>query len=226
MTVSISQFQFFDGDAELSITEGSLPHWQNSGCTYFITYRLADSLPSSVVHRIESERKQWLSAHGVDSKDSDWKQQIQKLGLLDFAAYQRFVAEMFEGELDSLHGDCILRNVTVATLVGDSLRFFDGIRYSLAAYVVMPNHVHVLVCFRKGHSMLKQCYGWKHFQASQINKLLGTSGPVFQAESFDHLVRDRDHFWKFCDYIANNPRKAKLKDSEYLLYLPDIENDD
>ena len=87
----------------------------------------------------------------------------------------------------------------------------------------MPNHVHVLVCFKAGIELLNQCYSWKHFTSRMINKKLNQSGHFWQSESFDHLVRDFEHFEKFREYLANNPVKAKLRDGDYCVYLPDLE---
>lgn len=67
-----------------------------------------------------------------------------------------------------------------------------------------------------------QCRNWKHYQSLRINELLGHKGRLWQPESFDHLVRDGDHFQKFRKYIRNNPVKAGLKESEFRLYLPDL----
>ena len=82
----------------------------------------------------------------------------------------------------------------------------------------MPNHVHVMVCFLPGVRLLAQCRSWKHYSAVKINALLGMSGELWQPESFDHLVRDADHFERFRKYIAENRKKANLKTDEGLLY--------
>ncbi len=86
----------------------------------------------------------------------------------------------------------------------------------------MPNHVHILVRIFPEYNMLQQCYGWKHFQAHQINLAENGTGHIFQPESFDHLVRDGDHFLKFRRYMEENPKKANLADGDFELCLPDI----
>ena len=120
--------------------------------------------------------------------------------------------------LDECHGSCPLRRPELATLVGESLRSFDGTRYHLTDFVVMPNHVHLLVAFPDEAAMLVQCEGWKRFTAVRLNRLLGRSGRFWQVDGFNHLVRDETHFEKFRRYIADNPRQAGLKNGEYFWY--------
>ena len=219
---SINDFQFYDPDAEMTMTMGDLPHWQQAGATYFITYRTFDSISKTAVAQILAERDDWLQRHGINATDADWHNHLRKLPLAQQQAFRRTLSNRFEQELDQLAGECLLKKPNLASIVSDSLHHFDNERYLLGAFVVMPNHVHVLVRVFPEYEMLKQCFSWKHFQAHEINLSERRSGHIFQSESFDHLVRDSDHFFKFRRYIEDNPRKAKLKSSEFLLYLPEI----
>lgn len=221
--LSIRDFQFFDPEAEVTITAGHLPHWQQPGATYFITYRTIDSINKVAMDRILRARDDWLLGRGIDVCDSQWHERLRQLSAQQQETFRREFAMQFEDELDRLEGECLLRIRAVSQIVADSLQHFDGERYRLGAFVVMPNHVHILARIFAAQTMLKQCYSWKHYQAHEINRALDRSGHVFQSESFDHLVRDDDHFWKFRDYIANNPKKAKLASDEYVLYMPEIE---
>ncbi len=74
-------------------------------------------------------------------------------------------------------------------------------------FVVMPNHVHLLVCLIGEIDVLDQCYSWKRFSAGKINKTLGKSGRFWQEESFDHLVRSPEQLEAIQRYIATNPRR-------------------
>ena len=94
-------------------------------------------------------------------------------------------------------------------------------RYYLSDYVVMPNHVHILVAFPTEEAMLKQCESWKHYTARQINGLLQRRGRLWQQDAFDHLVRSPDEFDRLRAYIADNPRAAGLRSDEYLHYQKD-----
>lgn len=120
-----------------------------------------------------------------------------------------------EHEMDSCHGACVLRQPALRQIVVDALHFFDAQRYTLGDFVVMPNHVHVLVGSMPREAMLAQVESWKRWTAKQINKVIGQHGRFWQDESFDHLVRSEDAFQKFRRYIAENPVKARLKDTEF-----------
>ncbi len=220
--LSILDFQFFDPKADFTITAGDLPHWQQAGATYFITYRTIDSISTVAMQRIIAERDDWLLRHGVNATASDWHVSLRKLPERQQQLFRRVFSTVFEKELDLLEGECLLKKPRLTQIVANSLRHFDGLRYQLAGFVVMPNHVHILVGSFPKFSMLQQCYGWKHFQAHQINLAENRIGHIFQPESFDHLVRDGDHFLKFRRYIEENPKKANLSDGDFELCLPDI----
>ncbi|HUI06774.1 MAG TPA: transposase [Verrucomicrobiae bacterium] len=81
----------------------------------------------------------------------------------------------------------------------------------------MPNHVHVLMTPLPGNEPSAILYSWKSYTANQINRLLGQSGPVWQRESFDHIVRNEEALLRFEQYIRDNPRSACLKEGEYVL---------
>ncbi|TWU60046.1 hypothetical protein Poly51_03200 [Rubripirellula tenax] len=81
-------------------------------------------------------------------------------------------------------------------MVADNLRHFDGDHDILGGFVVMPNDAHLLVRISPDRTMLDQCCRWKHDQAVQVHSLLGRLGHLFQADSFDRLVRDEQHFRK------------------------------
>jgi leucyl-tRNA synthetase family protein len=91
-----------------------------------------------------------------------------------------------------------------------SLLHFDGDRCEVYAACVMPNHVHWLVRPADGHELGDLVSSVKRFSATQINALESLSGPVWQEDGFDHVVRDRDWFSRFAAYIARNPIEAKL----------------
>jgi len=195
--LSISDFQFFEPEAEASITAGDLPHWQQAGATYFITYRTIDSISAIAMDRIIGERNDWLQRNEIDPASPVWPNLIRLLSESQQRAFRKHFSTSFERELDRLEGECLLRKENLARVVADSLRHFNGTRYRLGGFVVMPNHIHVLVGMLPTCHMVEQCYSWKHFQAHQINKVEQRKGHVFQPESFDHLVRDADHFEKF-----------------------------
>jgi type I restriction enzyme R subunit len=85
-------------------------------------------------------------------------------------------------------------------------------------FVVMPNHVHVLVAFPDITSMLKQCTSWKMYSATQINRRMKRTGRFWQQDSFDHLVRSPEQFDFLRKYIRENPHKARLAANTYRHY--------
>ncbi len=117
--------------------------------------------------------------------------------------------------LDKGWGACVLSRTELSKIVADSLMHFDGDRYHMGDFVVMPNHVHLLVCLINETDILDQCYSWKKFTAGKINKALGSSGRFWQEESFDHLVRSPEQFGAIQHYIADNPKH--LHEGEYYL---------
>jgi type I restriction enzyme R subunit len=99
--------------------------------------------------------------------------------------------------------------------VADSLRRFDGQRYRLGDFVVMPNHVHLLAVFPTADAMNQQCTSWLHYTAFRTNQATGEKGKFWQQEPFDHLVRSPEQYAYLRRYIADNPRKAGLTAGEY-----------
>lgn len=113
----------------------------------------------------------------------------------------------------------MLRDPGAAALVADALRHFDGERYALGDFVVMPNHVHLLVGLIGDTEIESQCKSWKSYSAREINLFTGRRGRLWQAESFDHLVRGPEQFERFRRYIAENPAKAGLNPGDYLHWI-------
>jgi REP element-mobilizing transposase RayT len=114
-------------------------------------------------------------------------------------------------DLDSGPGRCLLRRPERAEIVANSLLHFDGERYRMGDFVVMPNHVHLLAAFPSAEEMRVQFDSWLHYTAYQIHQQIGERGNFWHQEPFDHLVRSVDQYVYLRDYIADNPRKAKLK---------------
>ena len=84
--------------------------------------------------------------------------------------------------------------------------------------VIMPNHVHALFVQNPEWPLEKLTQSWKRFSASQINKILGRSGSLWQRDYFDRLVRDEEHFANCVRYIRRNPEKAGLSEGEFVLW--------
>ena len=210
-------FKSFDPTAEVAISRAQLPHWEQAGATYFITFRTADSLPKLVLAEWAVERDIWLRQHGIDASAEDWQSLLEMLPEVARHEFARQFSQKWHDELDRCHGRCVLRQPELAQIVADSLRHFDGTRYELGDFVVMPNHAHLLVGIAGRDALRQQCRSWKKFTATAINQRLGLTGEFWQVESFDHLVRNAAAFEKLREYVAENPAKAHLREGEYIL---------
>jgi len=112
--------------------------------------------------------------------------------------------------LDAGGGECLLRDARAATIVETALLHFDGVRYDLRAWCVMPNHVHVLVRTCAGHPLADVLRAWKSFSALHINRTLGRSGKVWWRNYFDRFIRNEAHLAAVMRYIHHNPVAAGL----------------
>ena len=210
-------FELFDPRGDVSIREGKLPHWYQPGVTYFATFRTEDSVPQALLRSWHARRDVWLRRHGLDPSHPTWKVKLREFPEVEREYNATFTREFME-YLDRGYGACVLRDVRLAKLVAENLRHFDGDRYRLGDFVVMPNHVHVLACLLGTTEIERQCRSWKKYTAGKINQVLGRHGRFWQEESFDHLVRSPAQFEYLQLYIAENPAKAGLRAGEYLLY--------
>ncbi|MFK7737948.1 MAG: transposase [Pirellulaceae bacterium] len=211
-------FELFDPKGDVRKSAGTnLPHWYQSGVTYFVTFRTEDSIPPEVSRRWYAERSRWLQVRGITVIGADWKEQFAELPKDQQIQFHETFSRQFLENLDKGWGECALRRSELSKVVADSLLYFDADRYHIGDFVVMPNHVHLLVCLIGDTDIVSQCYSWKKFAAGKINKVLGKVGRFWQEDSFDHLVRSPEQFATIQRYIAMNPRN--LPNGHYHLRL-------
>jgi REP element-mobilizing transposase RayT len=161
---------------------GYLPHRDEPGLTQFVTFRLADAFPQEL-------RSEWEALLKIED-DREWRKQL-------------------ETYLDQGRGDCHLRRPDIGALVDGALRFNHGKYYELRAWVVMPNHVHVL--FKVGAKSMGRMLGeWKEYTARQANLILGRQGQFWDEDYWDTYMRNSAHELRARRYIENNPTKALL----------------
>jgi len=161
---------------------GYLPHLYKDGCAYFVTFCLVDVTPGRRLARR-------LMAGHDDPRE---------------------IAASFEPQPSA--GSCLLRDSGLAQMVESSLLHFQGERYALSAWCVMHNHVHVVMTPNNGNPLGHILHSWKSFTAHAINRQTGGAGPVWQEESFDHVVRNEAAFEKFIEYTEMNPVAAGFVD--------------
>lgn len=182
-------------------SRGYLPHLKVEGGTYWVTLRLYDSLPQEILNKLEAERKKWEKQQR--EKNASPQEIAQK--------WKRLYTKRMHAYLDAGMGACWLKRDDIGGLVGNALRFFEGKRYDLHAWVIMPNHGHVMVTPRENWTLSAILHSWKSYTANEANRILGRVGePFWQIESYDHLVRDDKEFYLICEYTINNPVSAGL----------------
>ena len=182
-------------------SRGALPHLKREGGSYFITFRLAGTLPAEVLQRFKAEREQLTAQALAAKRPLTWREQEEVF---------RWYCARVDAYLDEGHGDCFLRQPAIVEIVSDALKFFLGQRYELSAWVVMPNHVHAVVRPLPGHTLSDIEHSWKSFTSKKANKLLQRTGTFWQSECFDHLIRDDEDRARCCQYVVNNPVTARL----------------
>jgi REP element-mobilizing transposase RayT len=207
---AVKELCFFNPYADIRFTANRLPHWQQEGAVYFVTFRLADAVPHRLRTQWESERDAWSRVH-----PQPWSAEVER-------EYHERFSGAIERWLDAGHGSCILRRRNCAEVMAEALRYFDGQRLAIISAIVMPNHVHVLFVQHANWPLEKLLRSWKSFTSRKINSLLGRDGTLWQRDYFDRLVRDRKHFANRVRYIRRNPAKVHLQKGEYTLYESEL----
>lgn len=168
-------------------SRGYLPHFEAGEVPQSITFRLTDSLPTTLLHQMETELKYLPETH---------------------AAQER--RKRIEHALDKSHGVRHLANPRIAQLVENALLHFNGERYRTHAWCIMHNHVHVLITPRTGHALSAILQNWKSFTAKSANEILRQQGKFWAPEYHDRYIRDETHYHNVVRYIGMNPVKAGL----------------
>jgi REP element-mobilizing transposase RayT len=192
-----------------------LPHFHVAHATYFITFRLAGSLPVEAVMRIQEEYQaqlrsleQTLSGSALHAEQ--YRAQKQHFARLDALLDQ------------ACHGPRWLAQAECAQIVADCIHELAPAHYHLHGFSIMFNHVHLMIDQQgipeppqradgRTYTALSQAMRLlKGKSAALCNRVLGRRAPFWQHESYDHLVRDDGEYARILAYIANNPVKAGL----------------
>ena len=189
---------------------GYLPHVKREGASYFVTFRLADSLPQEVVRRFLHEKAQDLRALEVPTRNPPNHAQAgpPRLTAEDIERKYRRKVERY---LDQGAGACHLRRPDIAEMARDAILYFHTRQYLLDEWVIMPNHAHLTLWPMPNFTLSEILKGRKQFIAKAANRMLGRTGePFWQTESFDHWIRDDEEKARLRQYIRANPVKAGL----------------
>jgi REP element-mobilizing transposase RayT len=173
---------------------GYLPHWEMSEAVYSITYGLHDSLPPKAVSALREERRALRGSLSTDLR----------------LAFERAL----DRSLDRARGAAYLSDNRIAGVVAENLAHFDGLRYRLFAWCIMPTHVHVVLRAHAGLSGIIQ--SWKSYTAKEANRILGRTGPFWAREYFDRIVRNEEDLSRTVEYVVRNPVRAGLVDWKWV----------
>jgi len=176
-----------EDDAGRWHSRGYLPHFDGGERPQMVTFRLADSFPR----------------HLLDA----WADELSRLPERE-AATERY--RRIEAYIDRGAGAAWLRDPRIARAVQDGLLHFDGDRYRLHAWVVMPNHAHAVVTPLAGHDVSDIVHSWKHYTARLANRLLRRQGDFWYRDYYDRAIRDERHYAAAIAYVEANPVRARL----------------
>jgi REP element-mobilizing transposase RayT len=162
-------------------------------------------MPQDKLRAWQDQREIWLKHH-----PQPWSEKTA-------GEYEERFVEGLQKWLDAGYGSCALEADALRSVVENALRHFDGQRYALDEFVIMPNHVHLLVQPMAGFSLSSILHSWKSFSSNVVNKQLGRSGTFWLDENFDHAVRSLSQLNHFRRYIAENPTQAYLRSGSFAL---------
>lgn len=194
-----------------------LPHWQPQGAEYFVTFRLAGSLPTEVVLKLKKERNELIGKSTLNQSRWDRLSGLRtKISKRFFSKYDSFLDECATGPK-------WLAQTDIADIVKEAIQYRDSSEYDLYAYSIMPNHVHLVFKLpdtkslnpveNEDFSVTKILKSLKWYSALKANQVLKRTGNSFwQAESYDHVIRDSDELERVIYYTLHNPVKAGLVD--------------
>ena len=191
---------------EISRTKwGNLPHWQQLDTLQFVTLRLGDSLPQQAIREIKKYQESLIIHHPLPW-DAETSQQFSDL-------IGRYEAQL----LDNGYGSCLLKEPTLRRWVSDAINHMDGQKADIYAYVIMPNHIHILLCPFPGIRLNQLIGSLKSYSSHNINKTINRTGSIWNTEFHDRMIRSLDHFNYCIEYIRRNPQF--LPKTEYELYF-------
>ena len=198
-----------------------LPHIQPINAYYSITCRLNKSLPRKVIENLKNEREKFIERlHKIDDPI-----ERDKLSY----SFDRIFYKKYDDALDSiLTGPVWLKNVKIAEIVGEAIRYRDKVNYDLIAYTIMSNHIHIVFWLGEEHESAKGkeyentktkyivtdiMESFKKFTAHRSNTILKRSGRFWARESYDRVLRNQQEVKRAVLYVMNNPVKAGLVDN-------------
>ena len=195
---------------------GYLPHFQQPGQWYFITWILFDAIPKLAMRNYSEKLRTALFCYRNSLKNNSDPVVLAKHKRDYLLLRKKYFFQLEKILNQNLNGQFTLQKETNQKIIEDALKFWENKRLHSHAWCIMPNHVHWVVSIFKMDEKQRPVYlqdilhSIKSFTAHQINKSEKTSGQVWMHESFDTTIRDEIHFNNVMDYTINNPEKAGL----------------
>jgi REP element-mobilizing transposase RayT len=193
-----------------------LPHWHPAGQMFFITFRLADSMPAHIIRELDEQREREKKNLHAKFSGAQLHDELYKLEKKYFGHFDAWLDRCME------ESPRWLAEERIAQIVADEIHKLDGERYRLIAYCLMSNHAHLVIdtadySIKTDHEGKTAPYPLadtiKHLKgrtARFCNLALGRSGSFWQHESYDHVIRDQKEYERIVWYVLDNPVKAGL----------------
>jgi len=205
-------FRGLDPELPIRVYHRRLPHWRQVGATYFVTFRLADSIPQEQLRALREWRMVWERSHPEPHTDQQWHE------------FAREITRKTELWMDEGYGECMFRNRELAAEMSKSLLHFQNERHLTFCFTVMPNHIHLVIKPLDEIELEEIMASMKGFVSRKANALLGREGVLWEEESYDRIVRDEEHLFRVVQYIGRNAAKAGLPRNEWVRWIhPDWE---
>jgi type I restriction enzyme R subunit len=208
--------QFFDPAGKTTGYRGRLPHLEQRGVCYFVTFMAKDAMPKAAKEAWQRRKRVWLYEHGL-SPDLTREEILDALPPEKRRSFDRMLSSAYQKALDGGSGECLLQKPDLRRHVVGALEYHSGRTCQLSDYVVMPNHVHLLLQPFPEHSLREILRSIRKYSAGNIHKDLGRHGSFWAREPFDHMVRSRRYFERYRRYIRANPKRARLREGMYTL---------
>ena len=187
-------FKFFNPYACVKMTRSNLPHWHQKSALYFVTFRQADAIPAKKLAVWKTQYDQWLNRN---SKPWNEAQRVE---------YETHFARQIEQWLDLSYGSCLLKIKTCRDIIEARITADVNKHYLIDCYTVAVNHVHALIAPKGEHRLPNILKAWKGGSAHSINSFLSRSGPLWQKETYDHIVRNQIALNRIRSYITAHDR--------------------
>ncbi len=200
-------FRGLHPDLPIRLYKRHLPHWRQSGATYAVTFRQADSIPQVQLQSLKHWRAIWEKQHSLPRSEICWQQFAQE------------ITGKTDRWMDEGYGTCLFQESRFSRVMSDSLLHFQSQRHFTSCFVVMPNHVHAVIRPMMGFELEDCLQRIKQYVATHVNRELKRRGPLWANESHDRIVRDEEHLWNVVQYIGQNPRRAGIPVARWVRWI-------